>query len=161
MNNQITTTSSEASQKEQNQIILYRPNDTISLEVRLENETVWLTQAQIAELFDVNRTSIVKHIKNIYTTKELEENSTCAIFSQVRLEGNRKLFAFSKLNIEPKCDFAKEGCNPRCGLVCWRMRFRTHEPCVPTDCGYFFSSVNNTSTGSRTALRQAQGPNCR
>ena len=91
MNNQISTTNSEASQKEQNQIILYRPNDTISLEVRLENETVWLTQAQIAELFDVNRTSIVKHIKNIYTTKELEENSTCAIFSQVRLEGNRKI----------------------------------------------------------------------
>ena len=91
MNNQISTANSEASQKEQNQIILYRPNDTISLEVRLENETVWLTQAQIAELFDVNRTSIVKHIKNIYTTKELEENSTCAIFSQVRLEGNRKI----------------------------------------------------------------------
>ena len=91
MNNQISTTSSEVSQKELNQIILYRPNDTISLEVRLENETVWLTQMQIAELFDVNRTSIVKHIKNIYTTKELEENSTCAIFSQVRLEGNRKI----------------------------------------------------------------------
>ena len=91
MNNQFSTTGSDISQKEQNQIILYRPNDTISLEVRLENETVWLTQMQIAELFDVNRTSIVKHIKNIYTTKELEENSTCAIFSQVRLEGNRKI----------------------------------------------------------------------
>ncbi len=91
MNNQISTSESELSQKEQNQIILYRPNDTISLEVRLENDTVWLTQMQIAELFDVNRTSIVKHIKNIYTTKELEEISTCAIFSQVRLEGNRKI----------------------------------------------------------------------
>ncbi len=75
--------------------------DTISLEVRLENETVWLTLAQMAELFDVNRTSIVKHTKNIYATKELEECSTCAIISQVRLEGNRKLFAFSKLNIPP------------------------------------------------------------
>ena len=91
MNNQISTNGSDLSQKEQNQIILYRPNDTISLEVRLENDTVWLTQMQIAELFDVNRTSIVKHIKNIYTTKELEEISTCAIFSQVRLEGNRKI----------------------------------------------------------------------
>ena len=91
MNNQISTTNSEASQKEQNQIILYRPNDTISLEVRLENDTVWLTQAQMAELFDVNRTSIVKHTKNIYATKELEECSTCAIISQVRLEGNRNI----------------------------------------------------------------------
>ena len=81
----------EVSVKEQNQIILYQPNDTISLEVRLENETVWLSQTQMSELFDVNRTSIVKHIKNIYATDELEEISTCAIFSQVRVEGNRKI----------------------------------------------------------------------
>ena len=81
----------EVSVKEQNQIILYQPNDTIKLEVRLENETVWLSQTQMSELFDVNRTSIVKHIKNIYATDELEEISTCAIFSQVRVEGNRKI----------------------------------------------------------------------
>ena len=81
----------EVSVKEKNQIILYQPNDTISLEVRLENETVWLSQTQMSELFDVNRTSIVKHIKNIYATDELEEISTCAIFSQVRVEGNRKI----------------------------------------------------------------------
>ena len=81
----------EVSVKEKNQIILYQPNDTISLEVRLENETVWLSQTQMSELFDVNRTSIVKHIKNIYATDELEEISTCAIFSQVRIEGNRKI----------------------------------------------------------------------
>ena len=58
MNNQNSTSNSEVSQKEQNQIILYRPNDTISLEVRLENETVWLSQAQIAELFERDRTVI-------------------------------------------------------------------------------------------------------
>ena len=81
----------EVSVKEKNQIILYQPNDTISLEVRLEDETVWLSQTQMSELFDVNRTSIVKHIKNIYATDELEEISTCAIFSQVRVEGNRKI----------------------------------------------------------------------
>ena len=81
----------EVSVKEKNQIILYQPNDTISLEVRLDNETVWLSQTQMSELFDVNRTSIVKHIKNIYATDELEEISTCAIFSQVRIEGNRKI----------------------------------------------------------------------
>ena len=52
---------------------------------------MWLSQTQMSELFDVNRTSIVKHIKNIYATDELEEISTCAIFSQVRVEGNRKI----------------------------------------------------------------------
>ena len=79
MNKQISTTSSEASQKEQNQIILYRPNDTISLEVRLENETVWLTQAQIANLFGVVQPAISKHLKNIFTSEELDINSVYSI----------------------------------------------------------------------------------
>ena len=54
----------------QNQIIVYQPDAGLStLEVRLENETVWLTQNQMAELFQTDRTSIVKHIKNIYNTQ--------------------------------------------------------------------------------------------
>ena len=53
-----------------NQIILYRPNDTISLEVRLENETVWLSQAQMAELFQKDQSVIARHIKNIFIEKE-------------------------------------------------------------------------------------------
>ena len=85
MNNQISTTSSEVSHKEQNQIILYRPNDTISLEVRLENETVWLTQAQIAELFERDRTVIGKHIKNCYKEGELDQNIICANFAHTTL----------------------------------------------------------------------------
>ena len=79
MNKQISTTSSEASQKEQNQIILYRPNDTISLEVRMENDTVWLTQAQIANLFGVGQPAISKHLKNIFTSEELDINSVYSI----------------------------------------------------------------------------------
>ena len=79
MSNQISTTSSEVSQKEQNQIILYRPNDTISLEVRLENETVWLTQAQMAELFQKDQSVIARHIKNVFTEKELETESNMQI----------------------------------------------------------------------------------
>ena len=79
MSNQISTTSSEASQKEQNQIILYRPNDTISLEVRLENDTVWLTQAQMAELFQKDQSVIARHIKNVFTEKELETESNMQI----------------------------------------------------------------------------------
>ena len=77
----------EVSSKEQNQIILYHPNDTISLEVRLENETVWLSQAQIAELFERDRTVIGKHIKNCYKEGELDPNITCAKFAHMGIEG--------------------------------------------------------------------------
>ena len=87
MNNQISTTSSEGSQKEQNQIILYRPNDTISLEVRLENETIWLTQAQIAELFGVGQPAISKHLKNIFTSEELDINSVYSILEYTANDG--------------------------------------------------------------------------
>ncbi len=91
MNNQITTTSSEPSQKEQNQIILYRPNDTISLEVRLEDETVWLSQAQIVTLFNSTKSNISEHIKHIYTDKELEKESTVRFFRTVQQEGKRTI----------------------------------------------------------------------
>ena len=79
MNNQIPTSNSEVSQNQQNQIILYRPNDTISLEVRLENETVWLTQAQMAELFIKDQSVIARHIKNIFTEEELETEGNMQI----------------------------------------------------------------------------------
>ncbi len=77
---------------ENNQIEIYRSADgNIELNVKLENDTVWLTQSQMAELFGVDRTSIVRHIKNIYATQELDEISTCAKNAQVRLEGNRRI----------------------------------------------------------------------
>lgn len=59
----------------QGEIILYQPDEAIKLEVRLEDETVWLTQAQIAELFGRDRTVITKHINNVFKEKELEEKS--------------------------------------------------------------------------------------
>ena len=55
------------------------------------SETVWLTQAQMAELFHTDRTSIVRHINNIYKAEELERDSTCAKIAQVQTEGNRKV----------------------------------------------------------------------
>ena len=61
--------------QESNEIILYQPDQSIRLEVRLENETVWLTQAQLSELFQRERTVITKHINNIFKEKELEEKS--------------------------------------------------------------------------------------
>ena len=57
------------------EIVLYQPDEVVKLEVRLENETVWLTQAQMAELFQRERTVITKHINNVFKEKELEEKS--------------------------------------------------------------------------------------
>ena len=59
--------------QEKSEIILYQPDETIKLEVRLEDETVWLTQQQITELFQRERTVITKHINNVFKEKELEE----------------------------------------------------------------------------------------
>ena len=61
--------------EKQGEIILYQPDEAVKLEVRLEDETVWLTQAQIAELFQRDRTVITKHINNVFKEKELEEKS--------------------------------------------------------------------------------------
>ena len=74
----------------QNEIILYRPNETISLEVRLENDTIWLTQIQIAELFGVGQPAISKHIKNIYSCGELTEDSTYSILEYMGNDGRQK-----------------------------------------------------------------------
>ena len=67
-------------------IEIYRsPEGNIELNVKLENDTVWLTQSQMAELFAVDRTSVTRHIRNIYKSQELDEKSTCAKNAQVRL----------------------------------------------------------------------------
>ena len=71
-------------------IAIYTSDDnTISLDVKLENETVWLSQSQMALLFDTDRTSILRHINNVYKIGELERESTCAKIAQVRKEGKR------------------------------------------------------------------------
>ena len=75
-----------------NSIEIYSSQDgSIQLNVKLENDTVWLTQSQMAELFGVDRTSIVRHIRNIYKSEELDQNSTCAKNAQVRTEGHRSV----------------------------------------------------------------------
>lgn len=73
-------------------IILYNNEENqVQLQVKFDNETVWLNQYQLADLFATDRTSILKHIKNIYTTGELDEDATCAKFAQVKKEGNREV----------------------------------------------------------------------
>lgn len=74
----------------EDKIIIYQTADgETSIDVKLEQDTVWLTQSQMAELFQTDRTSILRHIKNIYATEELAESETCAKIAQVRNEGRR------------------------------------------------------------------------
>lgn len=74
------------------EIVIYSaPDGSIQTDVRLESDTLWLTQYQLEKLFETDRTSVVKHIRNILDTDELEEAATCAKFTQVRQEGTRKV----------------------------------------------------------------------
>ena len=68
---------------EKSEIIAYHTDGELHLDVRLENETVWLTQAQIAELFGTKRPAITKHLKNIYASQELDEHSTCSVLEHM------------------------------------------------------------------------------
>ena len=69
------------------EIILYQPDSSLKLEVRLDNETVWLSQAQIAELFGTKRPAITKHLSNIFSSGELMENSVCSILEHTANDG--------------------------------------------------------------------------
>ena len=75
----------------ENQIVVYQPNETIRLDVRLENETVWLTQSQMGMLFGCSVDNIGLHLKNIYAVGELSRESTTEDFSVVRQEGSRQV----------------------------------------------------------------------
>lgn len=73
-------------------IIIYQAEDGLTkIDVKVENETVWLSQQQMAELFTTSRTNIIEHINNIYLEEELDRNSTCQNFRQVRKEGDRNV----------------------------------------------------------------------
>ena len=80
-----------ARQSDQNEIVIFNPDETIRLEVRVKDETVWLTQAQMSLLFGVQRQAITKHLKNIFSSGELDEETTCSNLEQVQIEGNRKV----------------------------------------------------------------------
>ena len=71
-------------------IIIYQTDDGLTkIDVKIQNETVWLSQQQMAELFGTSRTNVIEHINNIYLEEELDKNSTCQNFRQVQKEGNR------------------------------------------------------------------------
>ena len=74
-----------------NEIVVYQPNETVRLEVRLENETVWLTQSQMATLFGCSSDNIGLHLKKVYAVGELVREATTEEFSVVRMEGSRQV----------------------------------------------------------------------
>lgn len=73
------------------EIILYHPENTLEIEVRMEDETVWLTQAQMVELFQSTKQNISLHINNVYKENELDRNSTVKEYLTVQKEGNRSV----------------------------------------------------------------------
>lgn len=84
---------------QQGEIILYQPDETVRLEVRLEDDTVWLTQAQMAELFGKDRTVIGRHIRNVYNEGELQQDITCAKFAHMGSEGDQR-YEFTAYNLD-------------------------------------------------------------
>ncbi|WP_341645569.1 virulence RhuM family protein [Thauera sp. SDU_THAU2] len=73
------------------EIIVYQRDDAPTIDVRLDGDTVWLSQQQLADLFQTSRTNVVEHIANIYAEGELSQEATCREFRQVRTEGNRQV----------------------------------------------------------------------
>ena len=81
-----------ALEENQGNIVIYQTEDgDTKIDVRFVDETVWLTQQQMADLFQSSRTNIVEHIQHIYEERELDEASTCRKFRQVRIEGSRQV----------------------------------------------------------------------
>ena len=81
------------------EIVVYQPDEITRLEVKIENESVWLTQEQIAILFGVKRPAITKHIRNIFDTNELEANSVCSILERTASDGKTYMTQFYNLDM--------------------------------------------------------------
>lgn len=95
IDNRINRTESDS----ENEIILYQPDSTLSLDVRVENDTVWLTQAQMTELFQTTRNNITLHIRNIFKEKELEESAVCKESLHTAADGKRYRTRFYSLDV--------------------------------------------------------------
>ncbi len=81
------------------EIILYQPDSSIRLEVRMKEETVWMTQAQMAALFGTQRAAITKHLNNIYNSGEIDRETTCSILEHVGQNGAR-VYATKYYNLD-------------------------------------------------------------
>ena len=83
----------------QGEIVIYQPDEVTRLEVKVEGETVWLTQDQIAILFGVKRPAITKHIRNIFLSEELEESSVCSILERTAADDKIYMTRFYNLDM--------------------------------------------------------------
>ena len=81
------------------QVVLYQPDETLSLEVRLEQETVWLTQSQMTELFRTSRNNITMHIGNIFKEGELDEKSVCKDSLRTAADGKKYRTKYYNLDV--------------------------------------------------------------
>jgi len=100
------------------EIIIYQAeNGRATLEVRLEQETIWLDAHQMAKLFERDRSVIVRHIRNIYETKELSRDSTCAKNAQVAADGKTRFMdLYGRRTNKPKRTEIGRGCEVRLGI---------------------------------------------
>ena len=83
----------------ENEIVLYQRDETVRLEVRIQEDSVWLTQQQIADLFGTKRPAITKHLKNIYSSGELDESGTCSILELMGNDG-KQLYSTKFYNLD-------------------------------------------------------------
>ena len=86
-------------ESQKGEIVMYQPDETIRLEVRMGEDTVWLSQQQMADLFNKDRTVIGRHIRNIYKEEELEEGVTCAKFAHMGKEGDQP-YEYTAYNLD-------------------------------------------------------------
>lgn len=107
------------------EVVLYqREGGAPAIEVRLDGDTVWLSQQQLADLFQTSRTNVVEHVRHIYDEGELEEAATCGNFRQVRREGNRDVRS-GETALNPKVlgpyptspDYDADASKPHMGLA--------------------------------------------
>jgi hypothetical protein len=118
-------------QQSLDQVVLFQAADgQVSLDVRLEADTVWLSQAQMAKLFGRERSVISKHIGNVFKEGELAQESTCAKFAQVQTEGNvHRIVLHQELKLHPSNGAAMSAPRPSelrlaCGALKWSQVVR-------------------------------------
>ena len=97
-----------------NEIVVYQPNETIRLDVRLGDETVWLTQEQMGFLFGRDQSVIARHIGNIFKEDELDRNSVYAKFAYTAGDGKTYQVAYYNLDVVISVGY------PSRRLTCWR-----------------------------------------
>ena len=98
-NPQITNQSDSDKLSQPTDFLLYKDaNGQVKVEIYILNETIWLTQEKIAQLFGVDRTVVTKHLKSIFQTSELQEDSVCAIFAHTAADGKNYATKFYNLN---------------------------------------------------------------